>query len=1071
MDRRPDVGPLTAAALALGAAFLLILVPAARAAEPDKATDKAAEDYNMAAWLYGQGKYDLSAEEFQAFLAKYPQHEKVPDARLGLARALVHLGKNDEAVLALEELRRTAPQFEGMPEALFHLGQALAAAGKAKEAGDAFDEILKSHGDHYLASWARARRGEMLLVLKQPDEAEKVLAPLVEEFLTGKDAPKRLQEERKRLGEAAPAAATTFDALLERAHLNLGLARLGAGRFGEARESFEEFLALAPKSGLATTARFHLAQSLYQESQFARAAEVYAEVAGTDSPFAGDAAFERALALYQAKNYKDAAGAFADAAKRLGDSERGAKARLYAGMCLYLAGNAREAVACLQEHLNANADDAEARYWLAAAYLKENKPVEAREAFDELLRRSPDGPRAADARVGRADALLAEGKPEEAAQAYRDFAGKHPEHAEVGRALYAAAAAFHRAGRFDESDAACNEFLQKAAGGDLEAQVLFVSGENRFRVKRYADAAERFRTLLEKHGDAAQAPAGRLRLAWIRYFEKNIDAAIEELARLDAKADPAIVAEAAYLRGVCLYEKESYKPAAEAFARYLEKEGEKPLAASALVKQALALRRAGDPQAAERLKQFLEQYGSSTDWPQAAYELAELERGEKRFDEAVGHYRAVADRFADHALAPYALYNLGVCEFEKGAFGEAAEAFGLAAEKYPQADLAPQAMYQKALALQKADRVADARAAYQAMVEKHGGHDLVPSALLGLGVCLEKEEKFAEAAEAFRRLLGASKDAAVREQAAYELAWSLQKAGKEKEAADAYEQLVRDFPKSRFAADAHFQMAEARYRDKKYADASRLYEKALDAAGDRLKDKVLYRLGWCRWAEEKFDQSAALFDRLVAEAPGSDLAAEALLQAGEAYARLGKMPEAIERLVKLADPKYKDFPRLADARFRLGEAQLALGRAEDALATFTALEQASPDYPAMAEVQFDLGKALYDLRRLDQARERFERAVAGTDTETGAKAQFYVGETLLAAGDARQALRAYLRVVSPLWSAYKDWAAAAQFEIGKCYLSLNQPAEARGAFQTVLEKYGDTKWAQPAREQLAKMPG
>jgi TolA-binding protein len=271
-------------------------------------------------------------------------------------------------------------------------------------------------------------------------------------------------------------------------------------------------------------------------------------------------------------------------------------------------------------------------------------------------------------------------------------------------------------------------------------------------------------------------------------------------------------------------------------------------------------------------------------------------------------------------------------------------------------------------------------------------------------------------------------------------------------------------------------LAEAKYADKKYADAAKLYQKALDAASAaqaeaRLKDKVLYRLGWCRWAEGKLDQSADLFDRLVAETPASDLAPEALLQAGEAYARLGKMPEAVERLAKLADAKYKDFPRLADARFRLGEAQLALGRTEDALATFVALERASPDYPAMAEVQFDLGKALYDLGRLPEARERFERAVSMTDTETGAKAQFYVGEALLAAGEPREALRAYLRVVSPLWSAYKDWAAAAQFEIGKCYLSLKQPADARAAFQAVLDRYGDTKWAQPAREQLAKMPG
>jgi TolA-binding protein len=197
---------------------------------------------------------------------------------------------------------------------------------------------------------------------------------------------------------------------------------------------------------------------------------------------------------------------------------------------------------------------------------------------------------------------------------------------------------------------------------------------------------------------------------------------------------------------------------------------------------------------------------------------------------------------------------------------------------------------------------------------------------------------------------------------------------------------------------------------------------------------------------------------------------DALLQAGEALARLGKPADAIERLSKLADPKFKDFPHAADARFRLGEAQAVLGRHEDALATLSAIEQAYPGYAAMAEVQFGIGKALYDLKRLDQARQRFERVLGMTETETGAKAQFYVGETFLAAGDPREALKAYLRVVSPLWNAYTEWAAAAQFEIGKCYLGLQKPKEAREAFQTVMDKYKDTKWAQPARDELAKLP-
>ncbi|MGB2998071.1 MAG: tetratricopeptide repeat protein [Phycisphaerae bacterium] len=1069
-------GFVGALGIALAAAFSAYAAPAQ--------TDRTTEDYNMAVWLYSTQKYELAAEEYDAFLKKYPQHEKVPDALLGLAQSLLHVGKHEEAVAALERLRRDHPNYERTPEAFFHLGQALAAAQKSKEAAAAFGEIVARHGSHYLVQWARARQGETLVALKDYAGAEKALAPLIETFLTGKDAASHLKAERERLAQVAPNVASGFDALLERAHLNLGLARAGAGRFDEAAKTFENFLALAPNSALGVKARFQLAQALYQAGQYERAAQRYAEVAATPDDLAPDAAFERGLALYKAGKHREAAAAFDDCAKRFPKADRAGKAVTYAGMCLYLAEDYPGAVARFEERLKRDPKDEQALYWLGMVRLKEKKAAEARAAFDKVLEVAPEAPIAADAMLGRADAFLAEGRNDEAAAAYQQFAAKFADHAGLGRALYMAAAAFHRAGKYDASEQVCVQFFQKAgqktppedAWRTMTAQVLFISGENRFLRKRYKESADRYRALLEEHPASPDVPAARFRLAWVRYFDKDYDGALKQLDQVGAaNADAAVVRDAAYLRGNCLLDKGDDRAAVKALDQYLAAPGEKPHGDDALLKVATALSRLGDTGgAAARLNQFVRDYRNSPLLPRAEYELGELLRAAKKFDEAAAHYKTVADGHADHEVAPYALYGLAVCLFEKGALADAAGVFGRIAERYPKSDLVPQALYQQALSLQRGEVFGGARAAYQAMLQKYPGHDLAPSALLGLGVCLQKEKKYEEAAEAFRKLFESSKDAKAREQAAYERAWSLQEAGKEQDALAAYEILTREFPDGPLASDAYFQLAEARYRAEKYAEAVALYEKASAATKNSphadLKDKILYRIGWCKWTEKKYEEAATVFDRLVAEAPESDLIVEALLQAGEAYARTGKPADAIARLERLLDPKYKDFEHAADARFRLGESQLVLGRTDQALATFTALEGAFPDYPAMAEVQFNLGKTLYELKRNDQARARFERVVAMTETETGAKAQFYIGETYLAAGDARLALRAFLRVVSPLWSGYREWAAAAQFEIGKCYLDLKKPKEAREAFRTVLEKHADTKWAEPAKEQLAKLP-
>jgi len=1047
----------------LAAAALVASAGPALAAEAKET--KATDDYNMAVWLYGSKKYDLAAEEFEAFLAKHPSHEKAPDARLGLARALLHQKKPDEAIAALETLRKSHPAFKQMPVVLYHLGQACAAAeGKGKQAAAAFDELVTKYSDHYLATWTRARLGEMRLALGDAEAAEQALAPLVERFLTGKKAEQTLKAEQERLGREAPHVARQLEPLLRRAHVNLGIARLRAERFDAARQTFEEFLALAKKSELAETARFYLAQSLYRAGEFERAADAYDDVAkNRKSPLAADAAFEKALALYQAKKYTSAAKAFRLVGQQFKDSPHAAKSQLYEGICYYLDEEYDRAVA----RLKGLDSSAEAQYWLGKAYLNRDKPAEALAAFEKAAQADPDGARAADALLGRADALLAQQQYDEAAQAYQAFASKFGQHADLARALYAAAASLYRAGKAAESEAFCERFLATSPEHDLAPRVVFISGENRFLQKQYAAAAERYEQLIRNHADSGDLSSARFRLAWIRYFDEQYDGALALLEDVDSdKVEPAVAAETAYLRGNCLMELDRCEEAADAFKAYLDSKHAERYRDDALLKRGLASKKADDTGAAiEAFRGLLAKHGDSPLAPEAEYPLARILAGEQP-DLAASHFRHVADAYPDHRLAPYALSGLGDLEAARDNASAAIEAYGRLAEKYAESDLAPRALYRKATLLAKAERHAEARAAFEQVVSRWSAHDLADDALLGQGLALEAEKQFEPAAGVFRRLLAKTDDAETREQAAYELAWCLQQAGKDAEATKAYQALADRYPASPLAADAFFYLAEIPYGKKEYDAAVPLYQKALAAGDERLKDKVLYRLGWCRWQQKQYPEAAALFVRLIEEVPESDLVPEALLQAGEAYARAGKPAEAVARLKTLMDPKHKGFEHAAEARFRLGECQALLGRHEEALRTFTELAKAYPKYPGLAKVKLGLGKALYDLKRYDPARKRFVEVLEATDTETAAQAQFYIGETYLAEGEPRDALKAYLRVVA-LWAGYAEWAAAAQFEIGKCYQALGQADEARKAFQTVVDKYAKTKWAEPARKQLS----
>jgi TolA-binding protein len=1069
--------------LSAGLAFALLLAPGVAGAAsagtepleapaPDgsaaaSATAEMADDDFAAARLYASKQYEQAAEEAVAFLGRRPDDPEAPGVRLVLARSLAHLDRFDDAATALEEIRHTAPAFDRLDEVVFDLGQIEMARGRLKEAVAVFDEFLRGWPDHNLADWARARQGEGAAALKQYDQAEAILAPIVRRYLTGRDADRNLKAARERIEKGAPGAGPAFDALLERAHLDLGLARFGAGRYDAARQTLEEFLALSPRSPLAETARFHLAQSVYRTGALDRAADLYAEVGRGTGPLAPVALFERALALYQLKKYRDASGVFLEAARRFPQADRAAAATLYAGTCLYQAGDWRAALERLGERLQAAPTDTTAMYWLGLTQLKDNKPGEAEASLRKVLAAASDTTLGGDARLALGDTLVALGRTDEAADAYQSFVKDLPVHPRLRRGLYGAAALLHKMGRYNESEKLCDRLLEGSVEDDLSSQALFLSGENRFLLKDYPAAVERYTTVAETRANSPEAPTARLQLAWIEYFGGNHEAALLHLDRLDVRrADKAVAAEAVYLRGNCLLEMKDNDKAADAFGRFLAAPG--PHRDDALLRLALAQSRTGKTaESIGRLAQLLREYPAGPLVPEAEYQLAEmLLAAGGREDEAIAHYQAFADKFAGHRLAPYAAFGLGLAQLKKGAADAAAATFTRVAEAYPQTDLAPQALYQKSLALQKALRVDEATAVCRTLLEKYPDHELATVVTLSLGTRLQTEKKFDEAAAFFRPLADLARDARTREQAAYELAWSLQQAGKDREAVDAYRALAEKFPGGALAADAWFQLAESTYQEKRYADAAALYEKVLAASRDgRLRDKALFRLGWCRRHEDKWPESAACFDRLVAETPASELVPEALLGAAEGYLRDGRPADAVPRLTRLLDPKFRDFPHLAEARLRLGESQLLLGRSEEAAATLSAIEASYPNFRAVAEIHCGLGKALLDLRRYAEARPHLEKALALASAETAAKAQFYLGQTLLETGNPQAALKAYARVAT-LWGAYKEWAAAAQFGSGLCYLRLRNTVEARGAFMTVADKYGDTMWASPAREQL-----
>ncbi len=1067
---------LAAGALAL--ALLPALLPAAEDA-------KAIEDYNFAAWLYNGGKYAMAADAYRTFLKTHDDHEKIPDARFGLAQALFHQDQFKEAAEEYEGVRSRFAAFPQMPEVLFQLGQARIGLGQFAEAEKLFAELAAKHPDHYLADWALARRGACLVSLNRDQEAEPPLRAFLDKYAPeGKPAAKSAAtaEMLARLDKAGVKAGPAFLELAERSAFYLALARFNQDQFDAARGSFQAFLAQYPDSQLKEEARFRLAQALYRQGAFADAAAAYRSAAEGKSDFADAAAFERGLALHKAGSLKDAAAAFADMAARFPASARAPKARLYSGTLLYDAGDPSGALARLKPLADAKGELADAAaYWSGMCLLKMGKPAEAEKAFAGAMEAFPKSALLADMRLGLADARLALNQNEPAAQAYREYARVSRQPDQAARALYSAAVALHRVEQYGPSDEVCGEFLGKHARAELAPQVLFLSAENRFLQKQYERAAPVYKELLDRKDTPADLAArARFRLAWVHRYAKRYAEALGELDKLDpAAAGKTVAAEAGYLRGVCLFETQKYPEAVQAFQAYLKSGEAGRFGDDALLKTAVAHTKQGQPrEARDAFERLLSNYPKSELASQAQYQLGELCHELKDYGRAIGHYRKAAERQPPDELSPYALFGLAQCHYDQGDWKDAADAFGQVAATYKDSNLAAPALYRQGLSLTKLSQWAEAEGVFRALLAAAPKHELARSALFMAGTCLQEQKKWAEAAQAFQAVIDDYRADQDQPRVFYELGWSWREAGQEEKSLAAFRALADKFGGDPLAADALFHLAEAQFKTpsapetpgdaaKRFDAARELYVKALAQSKDkRLGDKCLYRMGWCDWQNRKYKEASAAFDRLAAEFSASELVPDAIFQAGQAYARAGDPQTAAERFEALVgNPKYAGFKYLPEAIIGLGEARLALNRPGDTVKTLETWVAGNGKHPAAGQAWFLIGRARYDLKEYDAALECFGKVSGAARPEVAAQAQFYTGQALQLRQDYAGASLAYLRVQA-LYPEVREWVAAAMFENAKCAEALGNKEEARKILREVADQYKDTQWAALATGRL-----
>ena len=528
--------------------------------------------------------------------------------------------------------------------------------------------------------------------------------------------------------------------------------------------------------------------------------------------------------------------------------------------------------------------------------------------------------------------LQKSGRGDAAKMAYQQLVDRHPAAPHAGYARIELAKMVGAAGGA-EGDAQMVALYRATAENPpspragQEAWAALVDAH--FNKQRYAESAEAFQQLRQRHPDAPPAVELWIKTAWSLFHTRKYQPALDLLAGSPAALRAQFGADALYLEANCLrqtqredlaiakyaelakgFPQSEYAPFASyetALVAYQQKKfdvviaqaqqmmREPKLALDASWLYGRALEQSGKAQeAVEQFARIAKDFKDSPRAPEALFEAARLQQDRKQLAEAAALFRQVADNFPKHELAGKALYAAAVCEVKSDRLEPAIADWARMLKDYPAYELAAEGLFQKGLAEMKLQKLQPAEASFAALL----GHPKAEPRQIGeasywLALILEQQKKFGDAEKYLREALGKLGKHDLVPKTQYRLALVLQKQVKFEESAN----LVQGILESPVAGDLEPSLLEwlvRRRLDEKTFDKAALAADlmAKNARDPRWKQLALALGAQARVALGKPAEAAPLAEQVLALAVESRERVEAGLFLGDFRLGQGKPAEA-----------------------------------------------------------------------------------------------------------------------------------------------------------------------------------
>lgn len=993
--------------------------------------DDADSDFMYATGLFRKQRWEYAADAFDSFLKEHPQHRRAALARLYLGLSLNSLEKYGPAREQFETFIKENPDSRNMADARYRLGECTFYLRDYTTAIAQLQDYLKNHQGHNLNDWAALMVGESYNAMEDWDSAVAVLQPLLESGPDGK--------------------------ILADTLFGLGVSFQGQQQWDKAMELFRKVADLK-SDGFSARALARIGTIYFGNEDFNRASEVYDELADSysDRPISASALLQSGIAQFQL-------GQFAKALLRLEKVSSESDVYPYSGM------------------------------WRGLCHRELGQLDAARLDLGQALTAAGDSPLAAEILFNRAQVELLDGKKDLACQMFLDLADRWPQDRRVPDGLFNSAELRMELGELEESRRLLERLKADYPPESGQPRVALLEGRLLLNENRLPEAVKLLREVTELP-DGTERDKLLRRYHLIRALHQGREfgealAAFEPLR--EAFADPmsAEFLGAVALAAMSSLELKEYAAAKDYAEEFLKLESDPARAADALSVHAVA---------SSHLKQFdlvkadlarlIRDFPDNAQTWTAALQSAEAAWRQQEFAASAELFQLVMQRKTDPKLHLSALSGTAWSFYRLGRFDDAAILFRQARSDYPNSPNAVESGYMEAMCTFEAGKPGDSAALFLAV------YDVLDQRISADGGAADEQlmQYLLDAGRMHARIVGKTGPADEADKMWERLASRFEKDPKLDEILDEwaylnlqnerfersdqiYKRLLDDFPDSRFAGHARLSLAESAVQANRLDAALREFTAiAMNPRyGAAEKEAALYHAIDIHAAQRDWPEVIQLATQFADSYSSSDLAPNVQLLHAEGLLDQSQLPAAKAKLVllrqgvvegQLANEPWTDRIWVALAEVALAEKKYT---EIDSLAAELQQRRATSRFLfQMRDVQGRRWKSQAE-PDFAKARDYFSQVIRdeiGRGTETAARCQFLIAETMLMEGDFESALKEYYRLY--LNYPYDDWRARGLFQAAGCEKKLMRFDAATKSYQDLIADFPDSELVAQAENNL-----